>query len=383
MNNKTQTPGAFKVTVIFCRGETFEETANGLACLTARSKYITEHPDLYRDQTGMVVPTFEEELQARLLLAQSCAEKARRGEPPSSPYLSDLLRVYEAGFIAEYVWLFLAQPTWPAEAQPQNLPAFIGWVTQNFRQHVVKTFGGVKIERDASQATPTEVPLDIQNAGGAEFAKAAAEALADARAVQRPEAARKVNAIHQGAQALQTDPGATYVCFQNQRECDFFLAGHRQLRRIRVLDWCVANAIYLKAFLLSQERHFPEALVCLEELIRLAPLAAPALREQGFVLAHLGQPRESLAAYAGAWAIASRLPSNLDQAGQALRGMAVALVDLGELDRAEKLLHDSLLVEPGNPRATHELAYIAQVKREGKPSNPQLNTYTRGLSPNG
>lgn len=383
MNSKTETPGEFKTTVTFCRGETPEETVNGLTYLIARSKYINEHPDLYRDQSGLVIPTFEEEFQARLLLAQGCAEMAERGEGPASPYFSDLLRVYQAGFIAEYVWLFLAQPTWPAEAQPKNLPAFIGWVKQNGRQHVVKLFGGVKLERDAPETSRTEVPLSIQNAGGAEFAKATAEALADAQAGQSVEATRKVNAIHQGARALQTDLAATYVCFQNQRECNYFLTSHPQLRRIRVLDWCVANAFYLKAFLLSQERRFPEALVCLEELIRLAPLAAPALREQGFVLGRLGRPRESLAAYGSAWAIASRLPSNLDEAGLALRGMAVALVDLGELERAEKLLQDSLLIEPGNATAARELAYIARVKREGKPSNQQFNIYTRGLSPNG
>src|SRR5262249_39720900 len=148
--------------------------------------------------------------------------------------------------------------------------------------------------------------------------------------------------VHRIARVLQKEQGATYLCFQNQLELNFFLLGHPETRAIRVLAWCIAEALYLKGFLLSQRERFTEALACLEELIGLAPLMARAHGERGFVLTRLGRHKEALAAFSQAWDLATRLPTNSREAGPALRGMAVVLVEVGELDRAEKLLHDSL-----------------------------------------
>ena len=89
-----------------------------------------------------------------------------------------------------------------------------------------------------------------------------------------------------------------------------------------------------------------------------------------FVLSQVRRPQEAAAAYTRAWELASRLPENAIAAGPALRGLAVACVDLGDLERAEKLLRDSLVINPGNPVATRELDYIPQRRLEVTRSQP-------------
>jgi Flp pilus assembly protein TadD len=46
----------------------------------------------------------------------------------------------------------------------------------------------------------------------------------------------------------------------------------------------------------------------------------------------------------------------------ALRGIGVSLIELGELDRAETALRESLEVEPGNALAQNELLYISNLR---------------------
>ncbi|HUO89419.1 MAG TPA: tetratricopeptide repeat protein [Rhizomicrobium sp.] len=55
-----------------------------------------------------------------------------------------------------------------------------------------------------------------------------------------------------------------------------------------------------------------------------------------------------------------------------LRGRGFALTELGRLDDAEKSYRDSLAIEPGNPTAEHELAYIATLRAGGKPTAPGI-----------
>ena len=123
--------------------------------------------------------------------------------------------------------------------------------------------------------------------------------------------------------------------------------------------------MFLNAFALSKAGRGGEALAAIEEAAKLAPLYAHAQVEKGFILNRLRRPQESLAAYTRAWELATRLPENLDFAGVALRGQASVWIDLGDFDRAEKLLRDSLVIEPGNVVANNELTFIAR-RRGGK-----------------
>ena len=50
------------------------------------------------------------------------------------------------------------------------------------------------------------------------------------------------------------------------------------------------------------------------------------------------------------------------------RGRGFALTELGRLDEAEAAYDQSLTLEPGNPRALHELQYIAGLRAGNKPT---------------
>jgi hypothetical protein len=363
----------FKVNAVIDSSTKPEEGAVWFFYPLSRSTFVTQHPELYEGQSGFVVPLFEEEYQARWLLADSCAQHLQQGKAPPSTYLADLLRVHQAGFLHEYVWWFLCQPSWPTEQQPANLLAFMAWRKDNLHNHKVETHGGIQIIREDSgkEASGTNSSrsfgggrvMDIKPGGGAELNSqvAAIGGAVHRRAVD--EVLSLFGVFNVAVQNLRKESDAVYVCFQSQRELNYFIASQPDLRKVRVLDWCVAWGMFLKAFALSKAGRFGEALEGVEEAAKLAPLYAHAQVEKGYILNRLRRTQEALAAYTRAWELAARLPENLDFAGAALRGQAVAWVELGDLDRAEKLLRDSLLVEPGNPVANHELTYIAQRRR--------------------
>ena len=54
------------------------------------------------------------------------------------------------------------------------------------------------------------------------------------------------------------------------------------------------------------------------------------------------------------------------EAGPTLRGMAVAHVELGDFERMEKLLRESLVLDTGNPVAENELTNIAMLRLQAR-----------------
>lgn len=258
------------------------------------------------------------------------------------------------------------------------------WAAKELQGHVVETYGGIRIEpiqpESGASGEGTNVggndpspPKDIRNAGG-EPLRARVDAIAARiREGNVAEATRLLDAFDRAVRDLQSELAARYGCFRSNRELDFFLAESPAVKVLRILDWCVAEGMFLRAFLLSHSQRFEEALSCLEGVLKIAPTHARIYGEQGFVLNRLRQPQKAAAAYTHAWELAARLPENAAVAGPALRGLAVACVDLGDLDRAEKLLQESLVVEPGNPVANNEFIYVAQ-RRSGL-ANPANTTW--------
>jgi hypothetical protein len=63
------------------------------------------------------------------------------------PYFIALIKVEKAGYIEEYVWRFLRQPTWPETQQPTKLRAFHPWASVNIPDHQVLTIGSISIQQ--------------------------------------------------------------------------------------------------------------------------------------------------------------------------------------------------------------------------------------------
>src|ERR1039458_4709295 len=364
-------PNKFKVEVLIVGGVKPEEGVIWMFYPMGRSMFITKHPELYENQSGIVVPTFEEEVLGRFMLADGVENVLKQGKPAPSTYLADVLRTHQAGYLREYVWWYLGQPTWPKDQQPANLLPFMVWANGNLRNHVVQTYGGVKIVRDQSEGgnriEGEQRTIDVQSGGGSELNSQATAIQSAIQSWNHSEAARLLADFSVAVRALRTDSDATYACFRSQRQLNYFVAGHPEVKKLKVLDWCVGWGSFLKAILASRSQQFADALQDVEAVIELAPLFAHAQAEKGFILIKLRRAKEALESYTRAWDLVARHPENVDRAGPALRGMAVALVELGELDRAEKLLLDSLTIDPGSGVAKTELAYIEQ-RRSGQAS---------------
>ena len=78
--------------------------------------------------------------------------------------------------------------------------------------------------------------------------------------------------------------------------------------------------------------------------------------------------REPSVLSAGTTVNASELSANVQKQSAQLQQQAEKLLAARDYESAEKLLLDSLVVEPESDRSKRELAYIAKVRRDSKPT---------------
>jgi hypothetical protein len=78
----------------------------------------------------------EQEVTAREVLVKAWTA-TKQGDHDA--YLDDLQRVFSAGFMREYVWVYLRSPSWEQEPSGLRLAEFNSWATANFRAHRAET----------------------------------------------------------------------------------------------------------------------------------------------------------------------------------------------------------------------------------------------------
>ncbi|HKA33358.1 MAG TPA: hypothetical protein VKH64_09110 [Candidatus Binatia bacterium] len=121
------------------------EGALWLGYLLARVQYRDVHMPaaLYY---GPQPPGFEEEVAARDTAGQIYVELRQKERDLNVPYFNDLVRVRAAGFIREYVWVYLHRGEWtdPGELR---LKEFEEWRRANLAAHRVVTYGSISLER--------------------------------------------------------------------------------------------------------------------------------------------------------------------------------------------------------------------------------------------
>ena len=122
-----------------------KEGALWLGYLIARVQYRDEHqpPAPYY---GPQPPGLEEEVAARDTAGQIYVELRQKERDLNVPYFNDLARVRAAGFIREYVWVYLHRGDWidPGELR---LKEFEEWRRANLTGHRVVTYGSISLER--------------------------------------------------------------------------------------------------------------------------------------------------------------------------------------------------------------------------------------------
>jgi hypothetical protein len=63
--------------------------------------------DQYRLTPGIIIPTFDEEVEDRKSLAQILKELKEKDQARTDKYLDELIQVYEANIMREYVLTYL------------------------------------------------------------------------------------------------------------------------------------------------------------------------------------------------------------------------------------------------------------------------------------
>jgi tetratricopeptide (TPR) repeat protein len=128
-----------------------------------------------------------------------------------------------------------------------------------------------------------------------------------------------------------------------------------------------SKAFYLLAFINVERKDWFTAMAFIDQAISLEPDHPLLLCEKALILLHLGRYKEAYDLFTIASEIRPWAP--LNQRARALRGAAVALIDLERLDEAEELLKKSLEIEPENKAAINELNYIQGLRKGLKPTD--------------
>jgi hypothetical protein len=120
------------------------EWAPWLGYLLARVQYRDKN-NITESHYGVQPTSFEEEVWARDAAGQIYIELRQKEPDLDVVYFNDLARVRVAGFIREYVWVFLYQASWP---DPGNLRVkeFEEWRRANLAGHRVVTYGALSLE---------------------------------------------------------------------------------------------------------------------------------------------------------------------------------------------------------------------------------------------
>jgi hypothetical protein len=93
---------------------------------------------------GPLVPTFDEEVAARKAVAQIYRESRQSDDRIDLPYFSTLVMVDDAGFIPEYIWVYLRNKAW-AEPSRLRLSEFEKWRERHLQGHTGQTHGSIKV----------------------------------------------------------------------------------------------------------------------------------------------------------------------------------------------------------------------------------------------
>ena len=115
-----------------------------LGYLLSRVAYRTKHK-LPVAESGVIVPTFDEEVDARTGAATIYQELKEKDKGLRDGYWETLSQVKSRGFMNAYVWTYLRQARWPVSQQPKNLAAFQAWSRSNLKNHKAITYGALGV----------------------------------------------------------------------------------------------------------------------------------------------------------------------------------------------------------------------------------------------
>jgi hypothetical protein len=100
---------------------------------------------------GIRAPSFEGEVRARRVAVGLFRQLEREDPDFGSRYFDDLDRVEASGFMREYVWRYLRQPSWSTPPAGLKLARFDAWRAVHLKFHVPVTYGSIAVRLAAAR----------------------------------------------------------------------------------------------------------------------------------------------------------------------------------------------------------------------------------------
>jgi tetratricopeptide (TPR) repeat protein len=127
--------------------------------------------------------------------------------------------------------------------------------------------------------------------------------------------------------------------------------------------WC--DAIYLKAYSLTELRRPADAAKELDRVLKMAPNNSQYLNERAHLLTKARDFVAALAMYKQAEQDSALTPNQKvanEMKSKACRGIGYVLTEMGKLDESETNYMRCLTIDPSDQKSKRELAYIAWLK---------------------
>ena len=186
-------------------------------------------------------------------------------------------------------------------------------------------------------------------------------ALAGAARIETP-AAQTQNSINAAKDLMRAGRAEDALAVLETATASLVPKGKRTGWRLGAVE---GEALYLRAFALTELGRRTDAVEALEQLVALAPQSLRYKVELAFAYRKAGDWEKALDTYRRATAGAAQGGEDAQRyRAAALRGVGYILVDRGDLRGAEQAYRDSLAFDPASQNAANELKLIARKRAE-------------------
>jgi len=175
------------------------------------------------------------------------------------------------------------------------------------------------------------------------------------------------NPVIQDYQKIYASTSKRIYTARTEKEHDFYLKlANSEQKTAHILSKTWSEAYYLKAYALLEHKWVSDAQVMIKKALKLAPSNSKYLSELGHTYQLQKLWKKALISYTSAEKSAIFFsPKSLHKIEllRAKRGVGYSLIELKELNKAEKVYREILKILPKDKIAQRELNYILELKK--------------------
>ena len=177
------------------------------------------------------------------------------------------------------------------------------------------------------------------------------------------EASHELDALCEKYEA-QFDRQKRQYSFATRRDFDRYVKG--SAAKAEWIDDGYQTCLQERAYIAVERGSNSDAIAILDRTLVVAPFAVPALVELGAIHHRAGHLAEAMTNYREGESIARSHVSQRPFLAVTLRGAGSTLIDMNRFEEAQRMLEESLALDPDNAVAKHELKYIQQRQAGGR-----------------